>query len=151
MVYKIAEAMLTFDSISRPKLQKLCYYAYAWHITFFGEKLFSQLYMAGEQGPLCLELEAKYQDFEDNIPQSIKKLSEVISDTELREFLAAVYDAHGGLTEEQLKTMACMEDPWITARTREGLLKCIYLDEEIIDWHTRKVLSELKNENRRKG
>ena len=147
MVYKIAEAILTFDSISRPKLQKLCYYAYAWHITFFGEKLFSQLFMAGEHGPICLELEAKYQEFVEDIPRSTKTLSEVISDPDLKEFLMAVYDAHGGLTDEQLRTMACLEDPWIDARNRKGLLSCIYLDEEIIEWHTRKVLLELKNEN----
>ncbi|KUO64121.1 MAG: hypothetical protein APF84_08410 [Gracilibacter sp. BRH_c7a] len=148
MIYKIANAMLTFDSISRPKLQKLCYYAYAWYITFFGERLVSQLFMAGEQGPICLELEAKYQEFEQEpIPKIGKKLSEIIPDVELREFLKAIYDAHGELTDEQLETMACMEDPWINARNREGELSCIYVDEEIIEWQTAKVLRELKSEN----
>ena len=148
MVYKIAEAMLTFDSISRPKLQKLCYYAYAWYITFFGERLFSQLFMAAEQGPLCLELEEKYQRFkQEPIPQLDKKLADIISNEQLREFLIAVYDAHGELTDEQLETMVCMEDPWINARNREAELSCIYIDDDIIEWHTRKVLRELKNEN----
>ena len=148
MVYKVADAMLSIDSISRPKLQKLCYYAYAWYITFFGERLFNQLLMAGERGPICLELEAKYQEFEkDPIPKIEKKLFEIIPDAELREFLIAIYDAHGELTDEQLETMSCMEDPWINARNREGELSCIYIDEEIIEWQTAKVLKELKNEN----
>ena len=149
MVYKIAEAMLCMDSISRPKLQKLCYYAYAWYITFYGQRLFDQLYMAGEDGPICLELEAKYQEYGDEpIPSSEKKLYEVIPDADLREFLIAVFDAHDHLSEDQLKTMACMEDPWINARSRSGEHCCIYLDEEIIDWQTSKVLRELKNDYR---
>ena len=146
MVYKIAEAMLSMDSISRPKLQKLCYYAYAWYITFFGQKLFNQLFMAGEEGPICLELAAKYEDYgEGLIPRSKKKLHEVIPDPELREFLIAVFDSHTHLSEDQLKNMACMEDPWINARNRTGEYCCIYIDEEIIEWQTCKVLRELKN------
>lgn len=149
MVYKIAEAMLSIDPISKSKLQKLCYYAYAWHITFFGQKLFDQLFMAGEDGPICLELAAKYQGYdEDPIPRSEKKLYEIIPDPDLREFLIAVYDAHAHLTEDQLKTMACMEDPWINARNRTGEHCCVYLDEEIIEWQTSKVLKELKKDSR---
>lgn len=151
MVYKIAEAMLTFAFISRPKLQILCYYAYAWHITFYGEKLFLQRFWAGENGPVCLELEDRYREYKGDIPRSSKSLNEIITDQELKDFLTAIYDAHGHLCEQELKIMACSEDPWINARSRylAGIRDCYYFDEEIIAWQAKKIWQELNRQDER--
>lgn len=145
MVYKTAEAMLTFADISRPKLQILCYYAYAWHITFFGKKLFLQRFWAGHSGPVCLELEEMYKEYIEEIPRSFNSLTKIITDQELRDFLTAVYDAHGTLSEQELKIMACSEEPWVNARNRyyAGSNNCYYYDEDIIAWQAKKIWQEL--------
>lgn len=149
MIDRIAEAMLTFDSMTNDKLQKLCYFSYAWYLTFFGKRLFEERFEAWEKGPVCPKLHERYRIFgRMSIPKADKAISEVIQDLELQEFLEAVYDAHGTLKPEELIYLACSEEPWINAvrRMEEGE-SSVYFDEEIINWNTRKVLRELRNEN----
>lgn len=150
MVYKIAEAMLTFEAMTIDKLQKLCYFAYAWYLTFFGEKLFTEKFEARENGPVCPELGERYGEYGSaRIPRVDKALAEIIEDEELREFLQVVYDAHGTLKAKELTGLACSEEPWRKAMERmntEGV-KPVYSDEEIVNWSTKKVLRELNREN----
>lgn len=150
MVYKIAEAMLTFDSMTNDRLQKLCYFAYAWYLTFFGERLFEERFEAWEKGPVCPELFQKYGRYGLRpIPKSGKPLRHIIAGGELQEFLQAVYDAHGKLKAEELVQLACSEEPWLLAlkRLNEEGDNSTYCDEEIVHWNTKKVLKELNREN----
>lgn len=149
MVYKIAEAMLTFDSMTHDKLQKLSYFSYAWYLTFFGKRLFEQRFEAWERGPVCPELFDKYKKYGfSRIPKLKKELTKVIGEEELQEFLEAVYDAHGQLKPQELLNLACSEEPWRLAlkRLEEGE-NSTYSDEEIVNWNTRKILRELNQEN----
>lgn len=151
MVFTIAEAMLTFDSMPHRRLQKMCYFAYAWHLVFFGKKLFPQSFEAWEQGPVCPELYKAYQQYgEKMIPKINKSLEAVICENEMREFLWAVYEAHGNLTMEQLEILACSEDPWLYVRQKQqedpDSSRCMD-DQAIIEWYTKKLLKEMKNEN----
>jgi uncharacterized phage-associated protein len=149
MIYTIAEALLTFDSMSQDRLQKLCYFAYAWYLTFFGERLFEERFEAWEDGPVCPELFEKYEDYNRMpIPKSKQELEQVIPKADLHEFLRAIYDAHGSLKAVELHQLACSEEPWRLAlkRQEEGEDPA-YSDEEIISWNTKKVLQELHREN----
>lgn len=149
MVYKIAEAFLTFGAVRHYKLQKLCYFSYAWYLTFFGEKLFRQKFYADDEGPVCPELYEKYIVYGDQpIPRSQKKICDVIADPEVREFIEAVYDAHGYLNAGELRRLACSEEPWLLSRQRlaQGRDNA-YDDEEIVNWNTKKVLNELSKES----
>ncbi len=149
MVFKIAEAMLTFDSMTNDRLQKLCYFSYAWYLTFFGERLFEQRFEAWEKGPVCPELYERYQSYgSKQIPRVKKDLAKIILNEDLQEFLRTVYDAHGSLKPEEIINLACSEEPWIMAlnRLEEGD-NSTYKDEEIINWNTKKVLRELNREN----
>lgn len=149
MVFKIAEAMLTFHALTNDRLQKLCYFAYAWYLTFFGERLFEERFEAWEQGPVCPKLYDKYKRYGlTEIPRSDKELAQIIPDENLREFLIAVFDAHGLLKPEELIHLACSEEPWQFAlrRFEEGD-SSLYSDEEIVNWNTKKVLRELSREN----
>ena len=49
------------DNITALKLQKLCYYAQAWHLAFTGEPLFEEEFQAYDHGPLNYELWKFYQ------------------------------------------------------------------------------------------
>lgn len=149
MLYKIAEAMLTFEALNNEKLQKLCYFAYGWYLTFYGERLFPEKFEAWEQGPVCPELYEKYKWYGKNkIPRVRKEISQIIEDAELEEFLTAVFDAHGRLEEEELLDLACAEEPWLSAfRLLQQGESSVYDDEQIVQWNTRKVLRELNREN----
>jgi uncharacterized phage-associated protein len=149
VIFRIAEALLTFDSMAHDKLQKLCYFSYAWYLTFFGERLFEQKFEVWEKGPVCPELFEKYQKYGlKPIPKTRAKLEEIISEEELREFLKAIFDAYGHLSNKELIFLACSEDPWLKALQRlEKGLSSVYDDEEIVNWHTRNVLKELNKEN----
>ncbi|NLI92137.1 MAG: DUF4065 domain-containing protein [Peptococcaceae bacterium] len=149
MVFKIAEAILSFDSMTNQKLQKLCYFSYAWYLTFFGEKLFEEKFEAWENGPVCPELHKKYERYDRMlIPRVNRKLETIIDQKEIQEFLQAVYDAHGNLKEEELIHLACSEEPWIKALQRKNNEEPFtYMDDDIIHWNTKKVLRELNREN----
>ncbi|HHV64932.1 MAG TPA: DUF4065 domain-containing protein [Peptococcaceae bacterium] len=149
MIHRIAEAMLTFGPLTTDKLQKLCYFAYAWYLTFYGERLFREKFEAGEQGPVCPELAKKYLEYGQGlIPKSDKKLGVIINDEELKEYLIVLYDAYGCLNSEQLTELACSEEPWLNARERLAAGGSpVYRDEEIVNWNTRKILRELSREN----
>jgi len=149
MVFKIAEALLTFESLTNDKLQKLCYFSYAWYLTFFGQKLFVQQFEAWEKGPVCPVLYEKYKIYEPKrIPRVRKRLEQVIPDAEIQEFLKVIYDAYGHLSPEQITREVCSEQPWIAALQRQGRgEQPVYDDEEIITCYTKKVLKELRREN----
>ncbi|RNC29834.1 MAG: hypothetical protein AWM53_00052 [Candidatus Dichloromethanomonas elyunquensis] len=150
MIYEIAEAMLTFEAMTNEKLQKLCYFAYAWYLTFFGERLFEEKFEAWENGPTCPELFEKYQLYgRMQIPRVQKRLDKIIEKKDLQEFLEAVYDAHGSLKTEELVLLTRSEEPWIKALQRKSEKgdRLTYGDDDIINWNTKKVLKELNREN----
>jgi len=149
MIFHIAEAMLTFDSMTGDRLQKLCYFSYSWYLTFFGERLFEQRFEAWERGPVCPELYEKFGKVGlDTIPRIKKSLSEIIPDEDLQEFLLAVYDAHRQLDSNELIILACSEEPWLAALNRMGEGEgSVYEDEDIVNWNTKKILKEMKKEN----
>jgi uncharacterized phage-associated protein len=149
MIFQIAEAMLTFEALTNDKLQKLCYFAYAWYLTFFGKRLWEERFEAWEKGPVCPELYEKYKYYGlRKIPRLDREIVQIIPDGELREFLTAVYDAHGHLKPHELLSLVCSEEPCLMAwkRLEEGE-SSIYYDEEIVNWYTRKILRELNRDN----
>lgn len=90
-VLDVARAMLTFESMPHKKLQKLCYYTYAWFLTFYRERLFNGPFEAWIHGPVHPEL---YQFYKENGWKPIDQVS--------RESLANIDEK----TYEFLKIMA---------------------------------------------
>jgi uncharacterized phage-associated protein len=99
------------------KLQKLVYYAQAWHLAWYGEPFFTGSLQAWKQGPVSRELwkEHERQAVVQRIPSgSSERLSE-------RRSLAldAVLARYGKYPAFQLADLTHREDPW--ARTRGDL------------------------------
>lgn len=127
-VFDLAKAFLSIDSMSNKKLQKLCYYAQAWHLALEDEALIDEDFQAWIHGPVCPELyfEYKLYGYED-IPKN-----ETYSDYVPEEFLdyaKNVYEAYGELTGNELESISHSEDPWREAR---GSLKPWEGSNEII-------------------
>lgn len=50
------------DNITQLKLQKLCYYAQAWHVTFTGERMFPGEFERWDHGPANRDLWHHYKE-----------------------------------------------------------------------------------------
>jgi uncharacterized phage-associated protein len=111
------------DTISPLKLQKLVYYAQAWHLTVFKTPLFVEPIQAWAHGPVIPSL---YHRFKDVCRECLIELSEegkikvieLASETE--ELLNEVYSIYGEHSAGYLENLTHNERPWIDAR--KGLL-----------------------------
>jgi uncharacterized phage-associated protein len=117
----IANWFLHKESMSNKKLQKLCYYAEAWHQALYDSTLIKGSHFeAWVHGPVCPSLYEKYKDYGWNDIPKLKKKPTI--DQETNEFLEIVYNTYGHFTGHQLETLTHNEKPWQEAR--EGLGEC---------------------------
>jgi Uncharacterized phage-associated protein len=121
-VFNVANYFLSltdYDSeriITHLKLQKLCYYAKAWHLAFTGRCLFPQQFQAWVHGPVCVALWHQYKQYSYGpIPKPDTFDISAFKKEEL-ETLEAVWEAYGQFDAKYLEDLTHQEDPWITAR-----------------------------------
>ncbi|QLY82403.1 DUF4065 domain-containing protein [Clostridium intestinale] len=114
----VALYFLNKEDMSNKKLQKLCYYAQAWHYAFYDEGLFYQDVEAWVHGPVINDVYNQYKQFK---WKTIK-----LDDAEIRNFgqevcehLDDIYDTYGEYDGDQLEALTHSELPWQEAR--EGL------------------------------
>ena len=118
-VEEVAKWFLSQSSMEHKKLQKLCYYAQAWHCALEGEPLFSERIEAWVHGPVIPVLYHKYKNCGWQKISQVKfdetKLSDSVLEV-LNEVLNAVENTYGGFTGEQLEALTHSEAPWQKAR-----------------------------------
>jgi uncharacterized phage-associated protein len=113
-VFEIALWFLSKESMTHKKLQKICYYAYAWYYTLYDRMLFDGNFEAWIHGPVHRELYGEYKQFGwQNIPENDINIE---TDEETEMFLSVIYDTFGEHTADELEEMTHEEDPWIEAR-----------------------------------
>lgn len=112
--YFIRLANETGSFISNLKLQKLVYYAQAWHLAIYGEPLFKAQFQAWVHGPVIRGLWAKYKKYRYNPID--EDPPEVEFDEQTAGFLKEVADVYLGEDAYKLELMTHQEDPWIEAR-----------------------------------
>jgi len=105
------------DSISNLKLQKLVYYAQAWHLALTGTPLFEDRIEAWMHGPV---IPALYRTYKERgwqpIPRPTTTLEEI--DAPTLGILDEVWDAYGQFSAKRLEEITHAEDPWKKARAR---------------------------------
>lgn len=114
-IFDVADVFLSMSSMTHKKLQKLCYYAYAWYQTLFRKKLFNSTFEAWVHGPVAPELYNVYKNFGWNPIEQDNTVSHMI-DSEVYEFLEDVYESYGKLSGNQLELLTHSEEPWKFAR-----------------------------------
>lgn len=108
------------DNITPLKLQKLCYYAQAYHLAFTGEPLFEEEFEAWDHGPANYALWHEYKEKKWNpIPPDDALWNtffpaEVFECDEL-DTLNEVWDAFGDYGAKYLENLTHQEDPWKNA------------------------------------
>ena len=113
-VFLMARAFLSISEMTHKKLQKLCYYAKAWHLALYDENIISDQLQAWVHGAVQPSLYNAYKQYGfNNIPRIINK--KAIPENFIS-FALEVYDSYGSLSGDELEAINHTEEPWIKAR-----------------------------------
>lgn len=118
-VFDVAKTFIDIESMTHKKLQKLCYYAQAWHLALYDEPLFVGEFQAWVHGPVSPELYSKYSYAgwspieKDDIVHADYQPELGSSDIE---FINIIYNTFGEFSGDELEIMTHMEEPWLSAR-----------------------------------
>lgn len=114
-IFDVAKTFLTLESMTHKKLQKLCYYAQAWHLALYKMPLIDCKFQAWIHGPVCPEL---YQLYKNNGWNDIPKETNVPTsiNTHQYEFIQEVYNSYGEYSGYDLEVLTHMEEPWKISR-----------------------------------
>ncbi|MES2388130.1 MAG: type II toxin-antitoxin system antitoxin SocA domain-containing protein [Bacteroidota bacterium] len=100
------------------KLQKLLYYAQAWHYTLFDEALIDEEFQAWKHGPVAISQYYRFADINYNAPILVEKYNPEIIDfpENVEKLLVDVNNIYGEHQASYLEQLTHSEEPWITAR-----------------------------------
>lgn len=120
--YFIALSNETQSLITNLKLQKLVYYAQAWHLAMHNKPLFEEEMEAWIHGPVLPALYENYKKFSwkpierEDLQEG--SLDRIISefDSKARNLLNEVAEEYFGLTAYELERLTHNEEPWKIAR-----------------------------------
>jgi uncharacterized phage-associated protein len=111
--YFIQLANQTSSPINNLKLQKLVYYAQAWHLAIHAAPLFEEDFQAWIHGPVVPQLYQKYKIFG---WQPIQESVDLTLSKDVLSFLDEVAEAYFTCDVNELEQMTRIETPWNQAR-----------------------------------
>ncbi len=115
-VYDIARHFLARSPMTHKKLQKLCYYAQAWHFYYYNKPLMNTDFQAWIHGPVSPQLYDLYRRYGfDEIP-AVDKSKVFELDRHTASVLNAVYIVYGQYSGDELEARTHSETPWLKAR-----------------------------------
>jgi uncharacterized phage-associated protein len=103
------------DSITHLKVQKLLYFAEAWHQVSHGKELFNEQIEAWAHGPVVREVYTRLADFGWQALDSIEPPPPDFPQ-ETVETLELVVDLYDQFTAKQLEELTHLDKPWLDAR-----------------------------------
>jgi uncharacterized phage-associated protein len=116
------------DPITNLKVQKLVYYAQAWHAALFDDALFPESFEAWLHGPVCPPLYQRFKEFRYN-PITAEIVEPEIASEHILDHLIEVNEIYGGYSAWDLERLTHSESPWREAR--RGLAPDAPGDQEI--------------------
>lgn len=114
--YFLTKVDRTEDEITHLKLQKLCYYAQAWHLAIKDAPLMDTEFQAWANGPVSPELWQEYKHYGFEPIDYPDKFNPLVLTKKERDFLDDIWEAYGCYTAKYLSDLTHQEDPWIEAR-----------------------------------
>ena len=114
-VFDVADWFLHKKPLTHKQLQKLCYYAQAWHLALLNRPLFDEEFQAWIHGPVCPLLFAKYTDCGWS-PIKRSKGKAPRFDADSLQVLNAVFATYAKMSGAQLEVLTHSELPWKKAR-----------------------------------
>ena len=109
------------DLLSHLKLQKLVYYAQAFHLAIFGKPLFSETVQAWDHGPVVPALYQEYKVYGSGpIPSVAPGSANAPFSPQQLELLDEVNEVYGQFGAIALRNLTHEEDPWLNAFEDDG-------------------------------
>ena len=133
-IFKVADWFLHKKSFTHKQLQKICYYAQAWHLALLGRPLFEDEIQAWIHGPVSPVLYHLYSSYGWQKIDRLKGTSPTFEKDTL-EVLNAVYRTYSKFSGEQLESLTHSESPWQESR---GNLKPYESCENVISFQSMK-------------
>lgn len=132
-----ARAEPQFPAVTQMKLQKLLFYAHAWHLAIKDAPLFDEDFEAWPWGPVVRDVYTQTAQFgREPVTTAVTKLERVGEgpfayrfrvpeqpDSETMAFLRSVWNAHKGYTGVQLSNSThAPSEPWTIVKEQAGSL-----------------------------
>lgn len=116
-IFDVANWFLQKEDMCQKKLQKLCYYAQAWHYALRDNSLFCGEFEAWVHGPVNRQLWYKLKEYGylDITKKEFESQAFPICKNEVA-FLERVWATYGSLNGDQLEDLTHKELPWQEAR-----------------------------------
>ena len=112
--YLVAECWERGELLTNLKLQKLLYYADAWHLALRDKPLIAENFKAWIHGPVLTSQYHRFKDYKwSPITHEIAKPN---LDDGITKFLDEIVDVFGCETAVSLELMTHREKPWLEAR-----------------------------------
>jgi len=112
--FLLAESRERGEVLTNLKLQKLLYYAQAWHLATYDQELFAEDFRAWVHGPV---LPSQYRRFKDYEWRPImEEVGRPVLESALEAHLLEIVDVFGEETAVALELMTHREKPWLAAR-----------------------------------
>jgi uncharacterized phage-associated protein len=132
-VRDVAAYILAKDGpMSAMKLQKLCYFAYGYHMAWEDRRLFEERFEAWANGPVARELYNQHRGRFHLARGDISGDPAALDDDE-RESVNLVLETFKPYTAHQLSAMTHRPGPWLYARQRAGAADLERSAEELTD------------------
>ena len=133
------------DTISPLKLQKLVYYAQAWHLTVFNTPLFDEKIEAWMHGPVAPSVYYRFQEVCRDCVIEIEniEIEKVDFSPESEQLLSEVYAIYGEHSASYLEALTHNETPWLSARN--GLPEFVRCNNEITKESMKIFYSQMNN------
>lgn len=113
------------------KLQKLCYYAYGYHLAWEERELFPERFEAWANGPVCYELYREHRGSYTLDRGAIPGHPDALDAGE-RDSVDLVLSGLGSMTAHELSAMTHREAPWLRARERGHAAPLERSNEELL-------------------
>ena len=116
------------SQITPLKVQKLLYYAQAWHLALYDKPLMDARFEAWAHGPVCPEVYYGLNNFRYNPVNSeapyFEDAKDIDDETNL-DLLNQIMDIYGIYDAKYLENLTHQEEPWIKTRGRlSGEARC---------------------------
>jgi uncharacterized phage-associated protein len=128
------------EAITHLKLQKLLYFAQAWHLANKGEPLFDAKFQAWAHGPVTRSIYDRFKgqgwdalDAVDKPPKVPKKVAN---------YLEKIFELYGKYGAKHLERLTHQHDPWIEARagfSPEERCENIISNRSMRDYYGKKI------------
>jgi uncharacterized phage-associated protein len=118
--------------MSAMKLQKLCYFAYGYHLAWEDRQLFPERFEAWANGPVAYELYGQHRGRFRLDKGDITGDPTALDDGE-RESVDVVLESMKAYTAHELSAMTHQAGPWAHARERAGAADLERSNEKLLD------------------